>query len=218
MLDNHNNAIAVLDSGMGGISILKKLIKRGGEYIYYADNDYMPYGNKDPIQLKQRLESIVDMLLTKYRVKSVIIACNTASTLLDNRDNIVTMQFQHNLTYLATKLTKSKLPNVNIIADSTLASLIERNICDRKAIDRIVREHVKKYKLNKLDAFVLGCTHYELVSDLFIKYCPNTQVFCNSDFIIPDIEYSSDDYIIHYITSRQSLSYERMLAQLAGEV
>ena len=50
-----SNSIAIIDSGIGGISVLKALINKfgTGNYIYYADNLYMPYGNKSKTVIKK---------------------------------------------------------------------------------------------------------------------------------------------------------------------
>ena len=218
MLENSNNAIAVLDSGIGGISVLRQLMKHGGNYIYVADNAHMPYGSKTADELTNRLDTLITMIRDRYRVSQIVVACNTASSVIGGKyDNVITMRFNPQYTYLTTKLTRDRLGGDNIIADNNLATLIERYIHDRAALDKIVREHVKKYRLNKLDCLVLGCTHYELVKDIFMKYCPNTQVYNNSEFILSDIDNEGDssDTNVYFITTRNSKEYSDRLVELA---
>ena len=73
--------IGVIDSGIGGISMLKELQKKyiSENYIYLADNQHMPYGNKSSKFLCRRVLDLVNYLVTSYNVKFVILACNTAS-------------------------------------------------------------------------------------------------------------------------------------------
>ncbi len=222
MIDKISPTIAIIDSGIGGISILNQLIARFrvGNYIYFADNLYMPYGKIRASQLKKRLLYIISLLQTNYSVDKIIIACNTASAILSdmNLPNVNLLKFNENDTYLATSLTKNTLISSNVIADPTLAKLIERYIFEPKKMDKIIRQHVKKYKLDELKSLTLGCTHYELVFDLFQKYCPNTILKRNSDEIIDEITdvQSSASLNIEFITSKQSMAYIHKLNKLVG--
>jgi len=64
MLNKLKPTIGIIDSGIGGISVLNQLISRfnAGNYIYFADNLNMPYGNMTKIQLKERLLEIIEVL------------------------------------------------------------------------------------------------------------------------------------------------------------
>lgn len=216
MLNKLGYTIAVLDSGIGGISVLRQLLKYGGNFIYFADNEFMPYGKRSNSELSARLEYIISLLRDNYKVDKIIIACNTASTILkDKYADVVTMKFFPNKTYFATNLSKKNLIGYNVIADTTLANLIEKYIFNKNKLDNIIKKHVLKYKLNTLDEFVLGCTHYELVADLFEKYCPNTKVLCNSNFVINEIKLEKlDSSNVHFITSRLSKDYNEKLEHL----
>ena len=76
----NNNPIGIFDSGVGGLSVWKELIKElpNESIIYYADSANCPYGNKsqeDIIALSQR---IVDFFI-EQNVKLIVVACNTAT-------------------------------------------------------------------------------------------------------------------------------------------
>lgn len=221
MLNKLKPTIAIIDSGIGGISILKQLIERYhcGNYVYFADNLYMPYGRLKKKFLQKRLNSIINILKEKYKVDKIIIACNTASAVLKEfptRD-IITMNFIDNYTYIATPLTKKTLPNLNIISNGTLAKKIEANIFNPK-LEKIILKFIKRYKLDNLNSFVLGCTHYELVEEIFRKYCPNSKIYLNSQFAIKDLDYEPDDenLSILFLQSRQSKDYIDKLNKLIG--
>ncbi len=220
MLKKLKPTIAILDSGIGGISILQSLIDKykSGNYIYFADNLYMPYGNKLKKFLKKRVEAIIQKLIEKYNADMVIVACNTASSLIDENKykNVLTMRFNPNIHCFATKLTKKMLDRDNVIADATLATQIEKNIFDKNKLDRLIKSHINKYKLNELDRFVLGCTHYELVIDIFKKYCPNTEIIKNSNYILKYINYfpNTTDLTILFLQSKNSESYLNKLNKL----
>lgn len=77
-----NLPIGVLDSGIGGASILKKVFRSlpNEKFIYFADNKNMPYGNKSKIAVFKIIRNNVQFLIKKYNIKMLIIACNTASS------------------------------------------------------------------------------------------------------------------------------------------
>jgi len=82
---NKNSSIGVFDSGIGGLSVLKQLIRfiPSESYIYLGDTARVPYGNKSDVVVKQYSKECSDFLIDKG-VKLIIIACNTASAVALN--------------------------------------------------------------------------------------------------------------------------------------
>ena len=72
--------IGIFDSGIGGVTVLKEIIKVLPEenYIYYSDSKNNPYGDKDDEEIINRCDEITNFLLEK-NCKAIVIACNTAS-------------------------------------------------------------------------------------------------------------------------------------------
>lgn len=179
----------------------------------------MPYGRLKKNFLRKRLETIINTLRENYQVDKIIIACNTASAVLKGytSKDVITMNFINGYTYIATPLTKKMLPNLPVISNGTLAKRIEENIFNSK-LDKIIFKFIKRYKLDNLDSFVLGCTHYELVEDIFKKYCPNTKIYLNSQFAIKDLNYEPNDenLSILFLQSNKSKTYLDKLNKLIG--
>lgn len=75
--------IGILDSGLGGIFVLKHLSEKYPfhNYIYFGDTKHLPYGSKSPQQLKSYLDRIIPFLKEKG-AEAFVIACNTISSLL----------------------------------------------------------------------------------------------------------------------------------------
>ena len=76
--------IAVFDSGMGGISVLKELVSvlPNENFIYFGDQANMPYGDYAAYGKSDYLKSLIladANFLLKNHAKSVVIACNTAT-------------------------------------------------------------------------------------------------------------------------------------------
>lgn len=74
--------IALIDSGIGGFSILAEIEAKIPDAVisYFMDNLYLPYGELSESRLCARLERIVEFLLKQSRPDIVVIACNTAAT------------------------------------------------------------------------------------------------------------------------------------------
>ena len=74
-------SVAVLDSGLGGTSVLRQLMTMASarQIIYVADTQCFPYGSRHPDELRQRLVTVVDKVMDSHAVSDVLIACNTAA-------------------------------------------------------------------------------------------------------------------------------------------
>lgn len=75
--------IGVFDSGIGGLSILKALRSELAHerFVYVADSGFAPYGERDEAHVQARALSITQHLLQQYRIKALVVACNTATAL-----------------------------------------------------------------------------------------------------------------------------------------
>jgi len=76
--------ILVFDSGVGGLSILQALQQAlpACEYSYASDNQAFPYGTKSADFLINRTHKVLQALITQTRPDLIVVACNTASTLV----------------------------------------------------------------------------------------------------------------------------------------
>lgn len=73
--------IAVFDSGVGGLSVLKALRADmpQGHFVYLADSGYAPYGERGDEWVDQRCRDITDWLVQHHRPDALVVACNTAT-------------------------------------------------------------------------------------------------------------------------------------------
>lgn len=78
----HTKPIAVFDSGLGGLTVLKALASElsGESFVYLGDTARLPYGSKSPHTIRRYCEQIIKMLIGKYSPKAIVIACNSASS------------------------------------------------------------------------------------------------------------------------------------------
>lgn len=205
--------IGLIDSGMGGISVLKHLICGGitADYYYLYDNKYHPYGSKS----KSELVSIGFANMKKMveeKVDIVVIACNTLTStavrVLRNMFDIPIIGVEppikpatalcDNILLLATPATlKSdrveEMINSNYHKNfyfpdmSDLAYLIETNFDKMQVIRDFLVTNLQKYK--DIQAVVLGCTHYNFIADEVSKIFPKASVFTNLDGVVKRTKY-----------------------------
>lgn len=183
--------IAVFDSGVGGISVLRELVKWMPEekYLYFGDSANAPYGKRSTAEVKQ-LTLDAAAILMERGVKALVVACNTATAvaITDLRaaypDTIVigiepalkpaVLAYpQGSVGIIATPVTLSggKLsrlmarfphPDTRLIPAPGLVELVESGLADSPQMDDFLRPILTPYR-GQLDALVLGCTHYPFV-------------------------------------------------------
>jgi len=76
--------ILVFDSGLGGLTVLRETVKArpDAHFVYVADDAFFPYGARDEAALNARVVSLMGDLIAEHRPDLVVIACNTASTIV----------------------------------------------------------------------------------------------------------------------------------------
>lgn len=188
--------IGIFDSGVGGLTVLKTLIKNypHNEYIYYGDTLNLPYGNKTIKELEELSSKDIEFLLSK-KVDIIIIACGTVSSnclsYLKKKYSIPiydiinpTIKYLNNSNYnnigiIATNATidshifKNNLNKSKIVYEiktKELVPIIENNNYDN--LSNILDNYLKEYQ-NKLDILVLGCTHYPILIKEINNYLNN---------------------------------------------
>ena len=195
--------IGLFDSGLGGLSILKGLIKLlpHEDYLFYEDSINNPYGNKTEEELFIITSKIVDYLISEG-CKLIVIACNTATTscmkkLREKYKDVIFVgtvpaikvaydNHYKNVINLSTPYTqnskrvnelisdyKNDDENIYKISGENLANLIELD--KKEEINKLLNDLLASYK-NIADALILGCTHYSLIKDEFKKVLPNTKL------------------------------------------
>lgn len=124
---DENKKIGVFDSGLGGISVLKELVKQMPDerYIYFGDSLYAPYGVKEKEDIIKRCIYICDFFI-KEGVKAIVVACNTATSaainvLRDKYKDIPIIGMEP-----ALKVAAYEKKNNNIIVMATILTLKEK--------------------------------------------------------------------------------------------
>ena len=188
----NNKPICFFDSGIGGATILKEVIKAlpNENYVYYADSKNNPYGNKTKEELFNTVSNAVDNLL-KYNPKLIVCACNTATAMVLNdirkkyKDitfvgtepavKVVHDHYKDKKTIILTtkgtgeskrfkKLFNNyKTHSCTLVEAPLLAGLIENDLDTYPYL----KELLTNYK--NVDIVVLGCTHFPLAKNSIKK-------------------------------------------------
>jgi glutamate racemase len=76
--------ILVFDSGLGGLTVLREVVKArpDAHYIYVADDAFFPYGHHGEEKIIARVVPMVGELIAAHAPDLIVIACNTISTLV----------------------------------------------------------------------------------------------------------------------------------------
>jgi len=76
--------ILVFDSGLGGLTVLREIVgtRPDAHYVYVADDAFFPYGHHSEEQIVARVVPLIGELIAAHAPDLVVIACNTASTLV----------------------------------------------------------------------------------------------------------------------------------------
>ena len=197
--------IGILDSGIGGVSVLREIVKLipNGHFVYYSDSINNPYGDKSEEEINAIVKNIVKYLLERGCV-AIVLACNTASAICVKRlreeyPNILFIAIEpaykmvHDYNpsgktlVMATKGTLNsekflalyrKYDNGRtiLLSCSGLADIIEQG--DMKKVDLYLEENLKDYR--DVNNVVLGCTHYPLIKDRIKRVLGDVNFFDGS--------------------------------------
>ena len=206
-MDKREASIAILDSGVGGISVLRELlaIMPHENYIYFGDSKNAPYGSRSRDEVLTLTRKNLEMLRS-MGIKAFVVACNTATSAAvrvlreENPDLVIVgiepaikppaMELDHpRVLVMATPLTinEEKFKRlVNTYADKEtviplpcprLAELIESGELDGDELENYLDELLLPYQNASIDALVLGCTHYPHVKDKIAHRLPKVRIY-----------------------------------------
>lgn len=194
-MEDNEKAIGVLDSGIGGLSVLKELMRLmpNENYIYFGDSENAPYGTKTAEEVRELTSQIVETLLDKG-VKGIVIACNTATSaaaksLRKKYEGIPIVGIEpalkpaviHNkggrIIVMATPMTLKERKfhdllehyeedaDIILMPCGRLMEFVEHGILNGPVLKQYLEEKFHPYLDKQIDAVVLGCTHYPFLKD-----------------------------------------------------
>ena len=192
-MNTRQDYIAVFDSGLGGLSVLRHLRRRmpGERFLYYGDSAHAPYGVRSRAEVEALTLSTAERLMSRG-LKALVVACNTATSaaiepLRAKYPNLIVVgiapalklaadrfpggrigvmatpvtlreeKFCHLLTRYAAKCQVYKIPAPQLVP------LIEEGRVDTPIMEQTLHGLLDPFA-DKMDALVLGCTHFPFAS------------------------------------------------------
>lgn len=192
-MNTRQDYIAVFDSGLGGLSVLRHLRRRmpGERFLYYGDSAHAPYGVRSRAEVEALTLSTAERLMRRG-LKALVVACNTATSaaiepLRAKYPNLIVVGIEP-----ALKLAADRFPGGRIGVMATPVTLREEKFChlltryaakcqvykipapqlvpliEEGRVDTPIMEQTLHGLLDpfadKMDALVLGCTHFPFAS------------------------------------------------------
>ncbi|KER06463.1 Glutamate racemase protein [Marine Group I thaumarchaeote SCGC AAA799-E16] len=208
--------IAIFDSGLGSLSIIKSLQKKFKcEIIYFADQHNFPYGTKSKKELDIIIRKSISYLKKNYSPDIIVMASNTPSLLLDSVETRIIkvtppiieaskLSKTNNIGILATESAinskglenfvkksglrkKNKIHKINA---SSLVNLVESGkfLTNKKLCRTIIQKELGNYFYeHKIDVVTLSSTHLPFLKSFFNKQFPDITFLDPSDLIAETI-------------------------------
>ena len=203
MNNKNSKPIGVFDSGIGGLTVVKRLgtTLPNENIIYFGDTARVPYGSKSNSTVIEYSIQNTNFLLGKD-VKAIIVACNTASSVaipeLKSKFDLpiigmiepgasMALQFSSNkkIGIIGTRATisnkaysteiKKMEPAANIYEKPCplFVPFAEEGWLTHKATYEVAEEYLKELREHEIDTLVLGCTHYPILADVIQEVMGN---------------------------------------------
>jgi glutamate racemase len=184
--------VAVFDSGIGGLTVLRALRHRfpQQDFVYLGDTARLPYGSKNPKTIRLYLEQCLNFL-SQYNPEAFVVACNSASSqahetkwlgipLINVIDPVVELASQSSksgrIGVIGTRATiqsrvfSFKIHQLNPYHQVTEQScplfvpLAEEGWVDDPITNLIAFRYLETIRKAQVDTLILGCTHYPILA------------------------------------------------------
>lgn len=194
--------IGFFDSGIGGLSVLHLAMRYlpNEQFIFYADEENVPYGEKTTNQIREYVDKAVRFMIEKG-AKAIVIACNTATSAaisqvrekypipiigmepavkksLDLYGNQRVLVVATPITVkgvklqcLIDKVDKNHL--VDLVALPELVRFAEKGEFESKEVIELLKSKLGTFPLKEYSSIVLGCTHFNYFKDSFRNVLPS---------------------------------------------
>lgn len=223
-----NRPIGVMDSGVGGLTVVKALrqLLPQEEIIYVGDEKNCPYGPRSQEEVKTFVEAILNTLL-QQDIKMFIIACNTATAAalpeLQEKVDIPIIGMIDNGSVAAVNATKCDHiavlategtvksgsyvdaihqlnPHIQVlqVACPQFVTLVETEQTNSSKAQQAIRELLTPVKESGVDTAILGCTHFPIMRS-------QIQDFLGSKIQLIDAGAASSQKAKAVLTERQQL-------------
>ncbi|SHO43324.1 Glutamate racemase [Nitrosotalea sinensis] len=207
--------IAVFDSGLGSLSVIKPIQKRTrSEIIYFADQKNYPYGTKTVSQLDKIIKNTISKLQENFSPDVIVVGSNTPSLLLDieKKDKIIGVYPPLKDAALKTRSKKIGILGTQVaVQNKALDKYIKKNlsskitvakinatplvdlvesgkfILQKQQTKKIIKKIITPYVDDGIDIFTLSSTHLPFLLPMFKELFPKIVFLDPADSIAKQI-------------------------------
>jgi glutamate racemase len=213
-IEKRNSPIGVFDSGVGGLTVVKELLKQlpGEDIVYFGDTARYPYGPQSS-EIVTRFSLQNARFLMGFGIKMLLVACNTASSVAmseleqwlavpvigviepgakaaveNTKTNhiavIGTIGTINSFSYQ--KAVEKFNPEITVIAKACplFVPLAEEGFFTGPAVDYFVHYYLDDIFRAEIDTLILGCTHYPLLYDAIRSTAGSTIKIIDSAYAV----------------------------------
>jgi len=233
--------IGVIDSGVGGLTVLFEVIKYypNCNYYYIGDSKHCPYGKRSVEQIKKLSYEIVKHLVVNKKIDILIIACNSISSTSASylrscfKDLTIIETVEPTTTYIKSlnskkvgliatsatvnsKMYESKLDDFEIISKACpiFVDIVENTNISTEEKDNIVKQELTSLLSQNIDTLILGCTHFPLLTNSITKVFDGIIVNSSKAIIMEldkYIKYSNEKGNIEINTTGDNKQFEKQI-------
>ena len=193
--------IGMFDSGVGGISVLREAVRLlpRERFIFFGDTKNAPYGTKSREEVLRLSRAAVEKLTEEYGAKAIVIACNTATSaaaatlrmempqlpIIAMEPALKPASLLHHDGIVLSLATPGTIAGekyaqlyalygkgVKSIPCPGLMEFVERGELDSPSLLSYLEATLAPYSQQKIEAIVLGCTHYSFLKKALHQLCP----------------------------------------------
>ena len=192
----------LLDWGIGGLSVFRELsrLRPELEVVYFSDSGFTPYGKVSSGELSRRVAQVISWGRSAHHVNRAVIACNAASTVLEQvrricpgfqvngvieagielvkesgcrRVGVIGGQRTIDSRIFSSALQGSAVEVLEQVAQP-LSALIERGVLEGKELEAALEPIL--HPLRHVEALVLACTHYPAIAPSIQQFLPKAKL------------------------------------------
>ena len=190
---DRNAPVGVFDSGIGGLTVAREIMRNlpSEKIVYFGDTARVPYGSKSRETVIRYSRQIIHFL-QEQKVKAIVVACNTASAFAldavkDELDIPILGVIEAGAKVAAQETRNKRVgiigtvgtvgsgihasylkeldPEITVIGKACplFVPLVEEGWRKDPVTEIVARRYLKEMQDEKVDTLILGCTHYPLL-------------------------------------------------------
>jgi glutamate racemase len=213
-----NRPIGIFDSGVGGLTVARSIRRQlpGEDIVYFGDTARVPYGNKSRATIIRFTREIMDFMMGN-KVKMVVVACNTASSLClpvlrkiypvpvagviapgvkeavciskNGRIGVIGTSSTISSGAYERELVKTKRPCCFFAKPCPLfVPLVENRFINDTITRQVAERYLDGLKKKNIDTLILGCTHYPILKTVIGKVMGDVRLVDSSFAVAREVK------------------------------